>query len=116
MNIGFQADADLKYAIVTALRRREPLLDFQPASVAQLEGLPDPEVLAVVARDGRILVSHDKRTLPHHFAEFIHRQPSPGVIIVPQRMAIAAAVEELLLIWHASTPAEWANRIAHLPL
>lgn len=116
MMIRFQADADLKQAIVTAARRRAPGLDFQPASAAQLEGLSDPEVLAVAARDGRILVSHDKRTLPQHFAEFIERQPSPGVVIVPQSLAIAAAVEELLLIWHASTPEEWTNRIVHLPL
>jgi len=73
-------------------------------------------VLVVAARDGRILVSHDKRTLPRHFAEFIQSQPSPGVVIVPQHLAIAAAGEELLLIWHASTPEEWNNRIVHLPL
>lgn len=116
MKIRFQADADLKYSIVTATRRREPGVDFQPASAARLEGLLDPEVLAVAARDGRILVSHDKRTLPQHFAGFIQLQPSPGVVIVPQRIAIALVVEELLLIWHASTPEEWINRIAHLPI
>ncbi|HVF29285.1 MAG TPA: DUF5615 family PIN-like protein [Pyrinomonadaceae bacterium] len=116
MKIRFQADADLKQSIVTAARRREPGLDFQLAGAAQLEGLPDPEVLTAAARDGRVLVSHDKRTLPQHFAEFVQLQPSPGVIIVPQRILIATAVEELLLIWHASTPEEWIDRIAHLPL
>lgn len=116
MTIRFQADADLKQSIVTAARRREPGLDFQPATAAQLEGLSDAEVLALAAREGRILVSHDRRTRPQHFGEFIRRRPSPGVIIVPQSLPIMTVVEDLLLIWHASTPEEWGNRIAHPPL
>lgn len=116
MKIRLQADANLKQAIVTAVRRRESRLDFQTAGAAQLEGLSDTEVLAVAAREARVLVSHDRRTLPRHFAEFIEHDPSPGVVIVPQSLDIASAVEEILLIWHASTAEEWRNRIVYLPL
>ncbi|MEW6127608.1 MAG: hypothetical protein AB1757_11280 [Acidobacteriota bacterium] len=43
MKIRFQADADLKYAIVAAVLRREPTIDFQTATDAHLEGVTDLE-------------------------------------------------------------------------
>jgi len=116
MKVLFQADADLKHAIVSATLRREPTIDFRSANSADLAGLDDMEVLAFAAREGRLLVSHDSRTMPHHFAEFIANNTSPGVVIASQRLGIAVVVEELLLIWSASDADEWVNRIAHLPL
>jgi len=53
MRIRFQADADLKHAIVSGLLRREPMIDFQTATQAGLTGLNDLEVLRVSAREGR---------------------------------------------------------------
>lgn len=41
--VRFQADADLRQAIVTGVVRRQPNLDFQSANVAELEGKKDPE-------------------------------------------------------------------------
>ncbi len=32
-----------------------------------LEGVKDPEVLAIAAQKGRILVSHDRKTMPSEF-------------------------------------------------
>jgi hypothetical protein len=58
--IRFQADADLKQAIVTGTIRREPNIDFQSAYAAGLEGKLDREVLAIAAEDGRVLVTHDR--------------------------------------------------------
>src|SRR5262245_29432854 len=116
MRIRFQADADLRIAIIKAIVRREPGLDFQSARAADLFGLSDAEVLAAAAREGRLLVSHDRRTMPHHFSTFIETKSSPGLLIIPQGIAIAVAVEELLLIWLASEPEEWVDRICYLPL
>jgi len=116
MKVLFQADADLKHAIVSATLRREPTIDFRSAHSADLAGLDDMEVLAFAEQEGRLLVSHDSRTMPHHFAEFIANNMSPGVVIASQRLGIAVVVEELLLIWSASDADEWVNRIAHLPL
>lgn len=82
MNIRYQADADLNQAIVTGVLRREPTIDFQTAFVGKLEGLKDPEVLALSTQQGRILVSHDRRTMPSEFAEFITSNQSSGVINV----------------------------------
>jgi hypothetical protein len=116
MKIRFLADADLNYSIVAALKRREPGVDFLIASAAGLEGLPDSEVLKVAARQGRILTTHDRRTMPHHFGEFIQEQASPGVFVVSQHLPPAQAAEELLLIWPTTEAEEWDNRICSLPL
>jgi hypothetical protein len=44
------------------------------------------------------------------------RTESPGLIIAPQKLPVAVAIEELLLIWALSEPSEWTNRICALPL
>jgi hypothetical protein len=116
MSIRLQADADLRQVIVKAVRRREPAIDFQTATQARLAGLADHQVLARTANDGRVLVTHDRKTMPEHFSEFIACHISSGVIIVPQDMRVVAAVEELILIRSASSSEEWRNRICFLPL
>ncbi len=85
MRIRLQADADLSHVIINGVLRREPIFDFRRAESVPLESLDDPTVLAICARDGRILVTHDKRTMPRHFRAFlIDGNTSPGVFLVPQ--------------------------------
>jgi hypothetical protein len=116
MKICFQADADFNETIIKAILRRAPEIDFESAIAAGLPGLDDIQVLTIAARHGRLLVSHDRKTLPHHFATFIQTETSPGVVIVPQNWPIARAAEDLILIWEASEAEEWVNRICALPL
>ena len=91
-------------------------LIFQSAHAAALAGVHDQEVLALAARAGRVLVTHDRKTMPKHFAAFVAHTPSSGVIVIPQKLPVHAAVEDLLLIWTASEAAEWINRMQALPL
>ena len=56
MRVRFQADADLNRHIIAAVKRREPLVDFQTAPEAGLMGLDDPTVLALASSEGRLLV------------------------------------------------------------
>jgi len=71
----------------------------------------DPEVLALAADEGRILVSHDSQTMPKHFRQFTEVRHSPGLFLVSQDLPVGRAVESLLLICEASEPDEWANRL-----
>jgi len=115
--IRFVADADLNDGIVSGCRRREPSMDFLSARDAELEGVPDPEVLALAGKQDRILVSHDFQTMPQHFGDFLQAGgSSPGVLLVPQYLPIADAIEEIVLIWGASDAEEWRNRILRIPL
>jgi hypothetical protein len=61
--VRFLADADLNEGIVAGCLRREPTMDFLSANEANLEGVPDPEVLALATEQDRILVSHDFQTM-----------------------------------------------------
>lgn len=75
MKVKFQADADLNEDIVSGILRQFPEIDFLTATEAGLEGLSDDIVLDLSSRHQRILVTHNRRTMPYHFAEFIQ---SPG--------------------------------------
>lgn len=112
----FQADADLNHKIVLGFRRREPAADFLDAKQGHLIGISDPEILTLTARSGRMLVSHDRKTMPRHFAHFITHSPSPGLIVVGQHLEIGSAIEDLLLIWAASEAEEWVGKIGFVPL
>ena len=116
MRIRFLADADLNQDVVKGVLRREPGIDFRTALSAGLRGLSDLEVLAFAASEGRVLVSHDRRSMPRTFAEWVTTKSTPGVFIISQRAELLAAIEALLLVWTASEAEEWTNRICTLPL
>ena len=116
MRVRFQADADLDARIIRGLKRQQPEIDIQTAAEAGLQGLADPDVLRVAGDSGRILVTHDRSTMPSHFAQFIAGRTSAGVIVVPKNISLGIAVEELLLIWAASQAEEWHNRMVWIPM
>ncbi len=109
MKIRFQADNDLRKAIARATIRRNAEIDFRGTPAA------DPEVLALAAREGRILVSHDFQTMPSRFREFTESQRSPGVLLIAQDLPARQAVESLLLMWEVSKPEDWENRLCLIP-
>jgi len=119
VKVCLQADADFDRRIVQATLRHEAGIDLQLATAARggagFRGVPDDQVLAAAAHEGRLLLSHDHRTMPGHFADFIALEPSPGVIILPQRMPIRIAVEWIVTIWAASEAEEWRKQIMILP-
>jgi predicted nuclease of predicted toxin-antitoxin system len=116
VKVRYQADADLNEDIVTGVCRRAPEIDFQTAHEAHLSGVEDSEVLALAAEEGRILVTHDRKTMPHHFGEFIKSRKSPGLFIVTQHAAMLLVIEELILIWSASEAEDYVNSVRALPL
>lgn len=107
--IRFQADADLNQTILLAAVRRAPGLDFQSALDARLAGLDDSQVLALASEQGRILITHDSKTMPRHFADFVTHSHSAGVVIVPQTLPVSRAAEDLLPIASATDRDEWID-------
>lgn len=116
MKVRFQADADLDARVVRGLKRRAPEIDIRTAVDAGLAGLDDTQVLRIAAQSGRLLVSQDRRTMPRHFRRYLVDASSSGVILLRGGVSIAAAVEELSLIWSASEAEEWTNRLVWIPL
>jgi Domain of unknown function (DUF5615) len=111
----FPAHADSNHKIVVGLHRREPSVDFLSAQEGVI-GVSDPEVLRVSANSGRILISHDRKTMPAHFVRFRDTQSSPGLILVSQDLDIGAAIDDLLLIWLATDADEWVGKLGFVPL
>jgi len=110
-----QGDADLNEDILNGLLRRESAIDFKSAAEAGIRGLSDWEVLQVAKDEGRILVSHDRRTMPAVFGEFVRNSASPGLFLISQSTKVLPAIEGILLVWAASEHEEWANRIVAIP-
>ncbi len=102
---------------MAAVLRLEPAIDFQQAQYDAFHGVDDQAVLQRAAELGRILVTHDKGTMPGQLADFLaESNSSPGVIIViPQDAPIREVAETLVLIWGATKSDEWANRIEIIP-
>jgi hypothetical protein len=116
LSIRFQADNDLKFGIVTAVRRREPTVDFVSAQEAGLDDVLDPVLLDRAAAEGRVLVSHDRRTMIDHFRDHLAAgKSSPGLLIVSQGSAIGDVVESVLYVWALSDPAELRDQAYYLP-
>jgi trehalose-6-phosphate synthase len=80
-----------------------------------LKGIKDPEVLAIAAQDCRLLVTHDRKTMPTEFGQFISSQNSSGVLILSQNLPISEAIDAIILVWEASTAEEWVDQIMTFP-
>jgi hypothetical protein len=115
VKVRFQADADFNEDIVRGVLRRESQVDFSTATTSNLRSLSDVQVLAFAARDNRILVSHDRKTMPYAFAKYIQTNTSSGVLIVSQKTDLLRVIDEILLVWSASEAKEWTNQIAAIP-
>lgn len=82
-----------------------------------MSGAPDPDVLERAARDGRVVVSHDKRSMTDHLDTRLARgSHSPGVIIVEQSVPVGVAIDELVYVIQVGTPADFADTWTYLPL
>ena len=93
--VRFQADADLKQSIVSGVLRRQPGIDFKSANLADLVGKMDQQVLAIASQSGRVLATHDRKTMPAEFGKFIEAETSFGVVILSQRLAINEELRRL---------------------
>ncbi len=112
MKVRFQADNDLDERIIIAAKRLEPAIDFQRAPDIGLHvGVSDDQVLALAAKEDRVLVTHDRKTMPDHFDRFIENHKSPGLIIISQTLSVGKAAGWLHLIWGASDAEEYVNSV-----
>jgi hypothetical protein len=117
----FLGDENFNEHIITGLRAKYPALDtltFAESGLAT--GLTDPLLIEETARLDRILLTHDKRTMPGHFASVLARwlpagRHMPGVLILRDDLPVALAIEQVALVWGASRAEEWRDRVVFLP-
>jgi predicted nuclease of predicted toxin-antitoxin system len=110
-------DHDLDQNILRGLLQRIAGLDAVTAYEAGLREAPDPELLIWAAKEKRVLVTHDRRTMPGHAADLLTAgETIAGVIVISRRLPIRQVLDELEMIVLCSEANEWVNIIQYLPL
>lgn len=113
----FAADENFDNDVIRGVRRRYPELDVIRIQDTDIVGADDPTVLAWCAKENRLLLTHDARTMPKHAnARIAADEPMLGVFIVDDQASIGQIIDDLLTIIGASEPEEWVNRVVHLPM
>lgn len=113
----YLADENFHNHVVRALRRQFPDLDLVRAVEVGLESVDDPGVLDWAARNGRVLLTHDVRTIRTFAQERLDKElPMAGVIFVPQPFSRAQIIEDLALLAECYAPEELTSTWLHLPL
>ena len=111
------SDENFNGDIVRGLLLRHPALDLYRVQDVGLEGADDPTVLAWAAANDRIVLTHDHATMPDFaYTRVVAELPMPGVFVVPDRMAVRQAIEELLLIEACSEQVDGIGLVVYLPL
>lgn len=102
--------------VVRGLRRLRTDLDLVRVQDVGLKGAADPTVLEWDASEGRILLTHDRQTIPGFaHARVRAAEPMPGVFIIDDKVPTRAAIDAILLADGASQPADWQDQVVFLP-
>jgi hypothetical protein len=113
----FAADENFNHTITRGLRFRQPDMDIVRVQDVGLSGAHDRAVLEWAARETRVLLTHDVKTVTTYAYDRVRKgMPMPGVVEVNRRMSIASAIEEILLIAECCAPEELEGQILYVPL
>lgn len=111
------ADVNFHGDIVRGLRLRRPAMDLVRAQDVGLDGFEDPEVLEWAALNDRIVLTHDRTTMPPFAYDRVAAGESmPGVTVVSDQITIGRAIDDILLMDECSEPEEWKDRVVFIPL
>ncbi len=114
--LSFLADEDFNGRIARGLFHRQSDLDLVRVQDVGLQGADDEVILEWLEDHGRILLTHDARTIPRHVRNRLADGFSvPGVLIVDDQAPIGVCIEDILLVADCSNMDEWRNQIYYLP-
>jgi predicted nuclease of predicted toxin-antitoxin system len=103
--------------IVRGLLRRMPNLDVVRVQDVGLAETPDPNILAWAAAEQRILLTHDRDTVPGFAYDRVRGgEPMPGVFLVSDQMPKGQAIDQLLLAIECLSPEDCKDQVHHFPL
>jgi hypothetical protein len=79
--------------------------------------MSDPAVLEWAAANNRVLLSHDRRTIPGFaYARVNAGAAMPGVFLVSDDMPIGLAIEAIRVAVHCLTEDECRNVVKYFPM
>ena len=80
---------------------------------------PETQLLILrefAAREGRVLLTHDKRLIPFVLERIEARKRMPGVFVVHQQAPLGMVVGDLMDLALFSLEGEWEDQIVFVPL
>lgn len=111
------ADHDFNERILRGLKRREPMIDVARVRDIGLAAAPDSAILEWAAEDGRVVLTHDRQTMPGFaHARIAAGEPMPGVFLVNKSFPLGDAIDELLLAAYCLGEEECKHVIRYFPL
>jgi predicted nuclease of predicted toxin-antitoxin system len=111
------ADENFNGDIARGLLLRNPDIDLVRVQDVGLAEADDPPILEWAAVHNRIVLTHDRATMPDFaYDRIVANQLMPGVFVLNDRLPIQQAIEELVLIDKCSEQEEWSNLVVYLPL
>jgi hypothetical protein len=110
-------DENFNGRIVRGLLLRKPGLDLLRVQDIGLSGADDTDVLQAAADEGRVLFTHDRKTVPRHAWERVEAGLlMSGVFIASAELPIQQVIEDILLLAECSRDGEWDRQVRYLPL
>lgn len=115
--IQLAADENLDNDILRGLQRRFPDLNIVRIQDTSSYQAPDSAVLEWTFSEGRVLLTHDRRTMPEAFyARMAAGLELPGVLIASADPAdIGAVIADLALLIQVNDASIWSAKILYLP-
>lgn len=111
------ADENFNGDILRGLLQHAPHLNVVRVQDVGLAGADDPIILVWAAVNHRIVLTHDRATMPvHAFDRVGARLPMSGVFVLNDRDPVRQSIDELLLVCECSEPEDWVGLVIYLPL
>lgn len=113
----FAADENFDGNILKELRKRFPYLDIVRIQDTKMYQASDPVLLEWAAKEERIILTHDVQTLVGDAYDRIEKGlPMPGVILIPETLAIGEALNDLELAIGVGSPDDFKDQVTFIPL
>jgi predicted nuclease of predicted toxin-antitoxin system len=110
-------DENVDNNIMRGLGRRLPQLDFVSVRDIGLAGSPDLVLLRWAAKEQRIIVTHDVKTMVRDANQLVAQgEPMAGVIFAPDQLEIGRAINDLEMALECYTESEMRDSVKYLPL
>jgi hypothetical protein len=114
----FLLDEHISRAIQRQLRRLEPQIEILMMGDpdAPPKGILDPELLIWLEANHYSLITENRSTMPLHLVEHYEAgRHIPGILWIRPNASLGRIIEELYLIWAASTAEEYQDRTLFIP-
>ena len=111
------SDENFNGDILRGLFLRQPDLDLLRVQDVGLTQIDDPTILAWAAENDRIILTHDRATMPDFaYQRLVKKEVMTGLFVINDRTSVRRIIDELLVVINCSEQAEWQGIVLYLPL